>query len=198
MGFREALGPRAVRRVSAAFAAGCGVVLCASPATGSPANSQAAALGKPYQLLIERTAERHQLDPLLLAALVEVESGRNAGAVSPKGARGLGQLMPATARRFDVADVHDPAENLDGAARYLAWLIERYQGDLTLALAAYNAGEGAVDRHLGVPPYPETRAYVRKVLGRAGLHGGAVRRRGPDPVRLLRQSDGTVLITNLR
>ena len=198
MGFRESLGPRAVRRVSAAFAAVCGALLCASSATGSPAASRSAAIGKPYQLLIERTAERHQLDPLLLAALVEVESGRNASAVSPKGARGLGQLMPATARRFDVADLHDPAENLDGAARYLAWLIERYQGDLTLALAAYNAGEGAVDRHLGVPPYPETRDYVRKVLGRAGLKEGAARARGTDPVRLLRAPDGTVLITNVR
>jgi soluble lytic murein transglycosylase-like protein len=198
MRFRETVGPRAVQRVSVAFAASCGALFCATPAVASPAAARTAAIGKPYQLLIERTAERHQLDPLLLAALVEVESGRNADAVSPKGARGLGQLMPATARRFDVADVHDPAENLDGAARYLAWLIERYQGDLTLALAAYNAGEGAVDRHLGVPPYPETRDYVRKVLGRAGLEGGTARPRGPDPVRLLRQPDGTVMITNLR
>jgi soluble lytic murein transglycosylase-like protein len=198
MGFRETVRPRAVRRASAAFAAVCGVLCCAPPTPASPAASRSAAIGKPYQLLIERTAERHQLDPLLLEALVEVESGRNAEAVSPKGARGLGQLMPGTARRFDVADVHDPAENLDGAARYLAWLIERYQGDLTLALAAYNAGEGAVDRHLGVPPYAETRAYVRKVLSRAGLKEGTARRKGPDPVRLLRQTDGTVLITNLR
>jgi soluble lytic murein transglycosylase-like protein len=197
MGLREAVGPRAVRRASAAFVVVCGALFCAPPAPASPSASRTAAIGKPYQRLIERTAERHQLDPLLLAARVEVESGRNAEAVSPKGARGLGQLMPATARRFEVGDVHDPAENLDGAARYLAWLIERYQGDLTLALAAYNAGEGAVDRHLGVPPYPETQAYVRKVLGRAGLREGATRPRGPDPVRLLRQPDGTMLITNL-
>jgi soluble lytic murein transglycosylase-like protein len=198
MGFQETVRPRAVRHASAAFAAVCGALCCASSTPASPAASRSAAIGKPYQLLIERTAERHQLDPLLLEALVEVESGRNAEAVSPKGARGLGQLMPATARRFDVSDVHDPEDNLDGAARYLAWLIDRYQGDLTLALAAYNAGEGAVDRHLGVPPYPETRAYVRKVLGRAGLKGGAARPNRPDPVRLLRQTDGTVLITNLR
>ncbi len=196
MRLRDSAGPRAVRRVSVAFGAACGVLSVVAASLASPASSRSAAIGKPYQLLIERTAERHQLDPLLLAALVEVESGRNAEAVSPKGARGLGQLMPATARRFDVGDVHDPAENLDGAARYLAWLIERYQGDLTLALAAYNAGEGAVDRHLGVPPYPETKAYVRKVLGRAGLREGMTRRKGPDPVRLLRQPDGTVLITN--
>lgn len=197
MRFRDAIGHRAVRRASAAFAAVCGVLLLVPPVPAAPGATRTEAIGKPYQLLIERTAQRHQLDPLLLEALVEIESGRNAEAVSPKGARGLGQLMPATARRFDVEDVHDPEDNLDGAARYLAWLIERYQGDLTLALAAYNAGEGAVDRHLGVPPYAETRAYVRKVLGRAGLKGRSARPRGPDPVRLLRKTDGTVLITNL-
>jgi soluble lytic murein transglycosylase-like protein len=198
MRFRDFIGRRAVRRASVAFAVLCGVLPCVPPVQPAPGATRAAAIGKPYQLLIERTAERHQLDPLLLEALVEVESGRNAEAVSPKGARGLGQLMPATARRFDVSDVHDPEDNLDGAARYLAWLIDRYQGDLTLALAAYNAGEGAVDRHLGVPPYPETRAYVRKVLGRAGLKARTGHPRGPDPVRLLRQADGTVLITNLK
>jgi soluble lytic murein transglycosylase-like protein len=196
MAFRETIWPRAVRRESAAFAACCGALICVPSVSASPGATRAAAIGKPYQLLIERTAERHQLDPLLLEALVEVESGRNAEAVSPKGARGLGQLMPATARRFEVDDVHDPEDNLDGAARYLAWLIDRYGGDLTLALAAYNAGEGAVDRYVGVPPYPETRAYVRKVLGKAGLKGQSARPRGPDPVRMVRGSDGTILITN--
>lgn len=196
MGFRETIWPRAFRRASVAFAACCGALLCVPAASASPAATRTAAIGKPYQLLIERTAERHRLDPLLLEALVEVESGRNAEAVSPKGARGLGQLMPATARRFEVDDVHDPEENLDGAARYLAWLIDRYGGDLTLALAAYNAGEGAVDRYVGVPPYPETRAYVRKVLGKAGLKGRLARPRGPDPVRMVRGPDGAILITN--
>lgn len=154
------------------------------------------AVGKPYQRLIEETAARYQLDPRLLEAVVEVESARRADAVSPKGAQGLAQLMPATARRLGVADPHDPADNLDGAARYLVWLIDRYQGDLRLALAAYNAGEGAVDRSGGIPAYPETRNYVGKVLTKAGLRARGPRT-GPDPVRLVRRNDGSVLITNL-
>lgn len=152
-------------------------------------------VGKPYQRLIEETATRYQLDPRLLEAVVEVESARRADAISPKGARGLAQLMPATARRLGVTDPHDPADNLDGAARYLVWLINRYQGNLRLALAAYNAGEGAVDRFGGVPDYPETQNYVGKVLTKARLR---VRHRpsGPDPVRMIRGKDGSILLTN--
>ncbi len=195
---RERDRASAVRRGSAAFAVVCALFSSILQAQAGRTTRRQDPVGPPYQRLIERTAERHRLDPLLLEALVEVESGRNAAAVSPKGARGLGQLMPGTARRFDVADPHDPEENLDGAARYLAWLIERYQGDLTLALAAYNAGEGAVDRYVGVPPYPETRNYVHKVLSRAGLRGGGSSAGKPDPVRLVRAPDGGIVITNTR
>lgn len=162
------------------------------------ASTRASHAEKPYQRLIERTAERHGLDAGLFTALVEVESGRRADAVSPKGARGLAQLMPATARRFDVEDPHDPADNLEGAARYLTWLLERYEGDRTLALAAYNAGEGAVDRHGGVPNYRETRDFVHRVLARA--EGWNPRGSGPPlprPARLLRKADGRIVITNL-
>jgi hypothetical protein len=112
-------------------------------------------------------ARRHSLDPDLVQAVVAVESGFRPDAVSPKGAQGLMQLMPATARSLGVMDSFDPASNLDGGTRYLRALIQRYDGDLKRALAAYNAGEGAVARHGGVPPYPETMAYVRKVLQRA-------------------------------
>ena len=112
-------------------------------------------------------ARRHSLDPDLVRAVVAVESGFRSDAVSPKGAQGLMQLMPATARALGVMDSFDPASNLDGGTRYLRALIQRYDGDLKRALAAYNAGEGAVARHGGVPPYPETMAYVRKVLQRA-------------------------------
>jgi hypothetical protein len=112
-------------------------------------------------------ARRHSLDPDLVQAVVAVESGFRPDAVSPKGAQGLMQLMPATARALGVMDSFDPASNLDGGTRYLRALIQRYDGDLKRALAAYNAGEGAVARHGGVPPYPETMAYVRKVLQRA-------------------------------
>ncbi len=155
-------------------------------------------LEPPYHRLIERVAERYRISPELFAALVEVESGRRTDAVSSAGARGLAQLMPATAARFQVGDVHDPEENLEGAARYLRWLLARYDGDLRLALAAYNAGEGAVDRAGGVPRYPETRAFVTRVLRRAGLDGsGRKRRPVPAPARIIRRDDGSLLITNL-
>ena len=127
----------------------------------------AASGGKDIATLAAEAARRHSLDPALVAAVVAVESGFRPDAVSPKGAQGLMQLMPATARSLGVKDSLDPADNLDGGARHLRTLIDRYQGDVKRALAAYNAGEGAVARHGGVPPYPETVAYVRKVLQRA-------------------------------
>ena len=117
---------------------------------------------------IANAADRHGLDRALLAAMVEVESGFHPRAVSPKGARGLMQLMPATAKRFGVTDPFDPLQSLDGGAQYLHWLLERFEGRTDLALAAYNAGEGAVDRHGGqIPPYGETLRYVNGVLERA-------------------------------
>ena len=117
--------------------------------------------------LAVEAARRHGLDPDLVQAVVAVESGFRPDAVSPKGAQGLMQLMPRTARALGVKDSFDPADNLDGGARHLRALVTRYGGDVKRALAAYNAGEGAVARHGGVPPYPETLAYVRKVLKRA-------------------------------
>jgi soluble lytic murein transglycosylase-like protein len=116
--------------------------------------------------LVADAAVRHGLDPALVRAVVSVESGFRPEAVSPKGAQGLMQLMPATARDLGIADPLDPAANVDGGSRYLSQLVARYDGDLAKALAAYNAGMGAVARHRGVPPYAETRQYVRKVLGR--------------------------------
>jgi hypothetical protein len=116
--------------------------------------------------LVAEAAEHHGLDPALVRAVVGVESGFQPEAVSPKGAQGLMQLMPRTAREMGVADPFDPAANLDGGSRYLSSLVARYEGDLTRALAAYNAGMGAVARHGGVPPYAETRRYVQRVLGR--------------------------------
>lgn len=115
------------------------------------------------------SAQRARVPAGLLAAVVVVESGGNAGAVSPAGAQGLAQLMPGTAARFGVKNAFDPAQNLRGGATYLAWLLRRYRGDIVLALAAYNAGEGAVDKHGGVPPFRETRAYVPKVLANYAL-----------------------------
>ncbi len=122
--------------------------------------------GADPRALAQAAARRHGLDPALVLAVVQVESGFRADAVSRKGARGLMQLMPDTAARLGVDDAFDPEQNLDGGARHLGGLLARYDGDLKRALAAYNAGEGAVERHRGVPPYGETRAYVRSVLRR--------------------------------
>lgn len=118
----------------------------------------------PYGDQIFETAERHRLDSLLVAALVEVESSFLAHAVSPVGAQGLMQVMPATGGDYGGPDLLDPEANLDVGAQYLSDLLERYDGDLELALAAYNAGPANVKRYGGVPPFPETRHYVERVL----------------------------------
>lgn len=113
--------------------------------------------------LVSRLAPDFQLDPELVTAVIAVESGYRADAVSPKNARGLMQLIPATAARFGVADPFDPAQNIRGGMMYLRFLLRLFDGDVTLAFAAYNAGEQAVIDHGGVPPYPETKLYVEKL-----------------------------------
>lgn len=140
---------------------------------GAPVEPTAAAAPPPappsaaLAPLIEEAARAASLPPRLLAAVVAVESNFDPRAVSPKGALGLMQLMPETAARFGVADPFDPRQNLAGGAAYLAWLLRKFDGDLTLALAAYNAGEGAVIKAgYRIPPYEETRAYVPRVLRR--------------------------------
>ena len=115
--------------------------------------------------LIMAAAQRHNLDPTLLKAVVQTESNFSSTAVSHAGAKGLMQLMDATARQLDVVNPFDPVENIDGGARFLRQLLDRYNGNEVLALAAYNAGPGAVDNWGGVPPYSETQAYVPRVLG---------------------------------
>jgi soluble lytic murein transglycosylase-like protein len=136
-----------------------------------PTRARPAETGGVAQTILA-SARQHQLDPLLVRAVMLTESAGKPHATSPQGARGLMQLMPATAARFGVADPDDPAQNIGGGTRYLRWLLDRYGGNVPLALAGYNAGEGAVDRHDGIPPYRETRHYVwrvqatRAVLGR--------------------------------
>ncbi len=133
----------------------------------------------PYASLIQRAAERHRLDELLLAAVIEVESAFDAGAVSPVGALGLMQVMPSTAELYGYNEALSPASNVEVGARHLSRLLDSYNGDLELALAAYNAGSGNVRRFNGVPPFRETRSYVRKVLSRyVGHHQDLWRRSG--------------------
>jgi soluble lytic murein transglycosylase-like protein len=150
--------------------------ICDSPAAAMPAPPPAApamtpppgSASAPFAREIAATAARHGVDPRLVEAVVRVESGGQPQAVSPKGARGLMQLMPARAAALGIGDAFDPAANLDGGVRHLRDLLARYSGDLSLALAAYNAGEEAVRLHRGVPPYRETRDYVRKVMALYG------------------------------
>lgn len=117
-----------------------------------------------YASLARRAGREAGVDPDLIAAVAATESGFDPGAQSPAGALGLMQLMPATAAALGVADPRDPVQNVRGGAAYLHDLLERFSGDITLAVAAYNAGPGAVERYGGIPPYAETRAYVARVL----------------------------------
>jgi soluble lytic murein transglycosylase-like protein len=117
--------------------------------------------------IIVTAATRHGVEPLLLYSVMHQESAFNSQAVSPKGARGLMQLMPATAARFGVKNIFDPEQNIHGAAQYLRFLLDLFDGNVSLALAGYNAGEGAVKKYgYEVPPYPETINYVRKIKRR--------------------------------
>ena len=152
-----------------------------APATGATAatatTASTAATGVsalpadvPYGAEITAAAKKHGLDPALLAGLVKQESGFNPSAGSPAGARGLTQLMPATAAGLGVSNVLDPAQNLDGGAKYLRQQLDAFGGDVTRALAAYNAGPGAVQRYGGVPPYAETQNYVRAVQANAATY----------------------------
>ena len=123
---------------------------------GSSANS--------YEDLIRSASDRHSVDPDLIRAVIKVESDFDSSARSNKGAMGLMQLMPETARLHNVVDLYNPSANIDGGVRHLKLLLGKYQGDLELSLAAYNAGIKAVEKHGGIPPFAETREYVRRVL----------------------------------
>ncbi len=127
-----------------------------------------------YDSLIASAANTFGVDKGLVKAVIHTESGFNPNARSGPGAKGLMQLMPATARRFAVNDVYDPAQNIKGGTQYLSFLLNRFQNNIELTLAAYNAGEGNVDKYNGIPPFAETQDYVRRVLGRYNkLYGGS-------------------------
>jgi soluble lytic murein transglycosylase-like protein len=137
----------------------------AGPAAIRTTTKPPATRASDYDDLIEQHARRHGVSPDLIRAVIQAESGFNPRAVSPKGAMGLMQLMPATARDLGVADPFHPADNIQGGVSYLAGLLTRYGQDVELALAAYNAGPGSVERYGAIPPYPETRNYVKKITG---------------------------------
>lgn len=119
-----------------------------------------------FDQLIRQAAQQHGISEGLIKAVMHTESGFNINARSPVGAQGLMQLMPATARRFKVSNAYDPQQNILGGAKYLSWLLKRFNGNTQLAVAAYNAGEGNVDKYGGVPPFRETQDYVRRVTSR--------------------------------
>jgi soluble lytic murein transglycosylase-like protein len=171
---------------------------CEGPARGCAASG--------FHHAVEQAAAQHAVPADLIHSVIQVESNYNPYAVSPKGARGLMQLIPATARRFGVADVFDPAENIQGGAKYLRYLLDLFNGNYTLAVAAYNAGEAAVTRYGDVPPYPETRNYVQLVGKRleairpaappapavSEVKPGAAEPPGPSHIQEIVEPDGTV------
>jgi len=131
--------------------------------TNRPATSHGV-VDSGYDDYIQSASGRYNIDPDLIRAVIKAESDFKVSARSNKGAMGLMQLMPDTARLHNVSDAYNPGENVEGGARHLRMLLDRYQGDLELSLAAYNAGSAAVEKHRGIPPFPETKEYVRRVL----------------------------------
>jgi soluble lytic murein transglycosylase-like protein len=138
------------------------VIVTAKPVAARRA-AEAAVAPRGINEAVEAIAATQSLPPRLVHSVIKVESNYNPLAVSSKGAQGLMQLMPATARRFGVANAFDPVDNIQGGTRYLKYLLDLYKGDYNLALAAYNAGEGAVEKYGAVPPYPETISYLVEV-----------------------------------
>lgn len=143
---------------------------CLAPAPDAPTSTTSTASlhaqgpnFKRVQGIVDKLAPNYEVDPQLVLAIIEVESGFNAAAKSPKNAQGLMQLIPETAQRFHVKNIYDEEDNIRGGMAYLQWLLAYYKGNVRLVAAAYNAGEKAVETHRGVPPFPETMDYVKKV-----------------------------------
>jgi soluble lytic murein transglycosylase-like protein len=175
-------------------------VMNSAPSESSPDNREIlrgrAMTSGELDSIIQEAARRHDVDPNLVRALIKVESNFDAHAVSRKGAMGLMQLMPRTARTLNVSNPFDPQQNVDGGVRHLKRLLQDFNGDVKLSLAAYNAGAGAVTRSNGVPPYAETREYVKRITTLYGDHGKLLTGPVADPIRVFRDSSGVLTITN--
>jgi len=167
---------------------------------GGPAQYARALPATVYDPYIEQVARDNGVDPSLVKAVALVESGFNPKAVSSKGARGLMQLLPSTAKQYGVSDIHDPYQNLRAGAAHLRGLLDEFDGNVTLALAAYNAGSGAVRRYGGVPAYAETRDYVKKIegkLGRASRGSGQKLLKGSTTkIQMHVEADGSIMLSN--
>jgi soluble lytic murein transglycosylase len=161
-------------------------VMTEKPSTGAGVSSR-------YSGIISRNSFKYNIAPSLIEAVISVESNWQPTAVSRKGAIGLMQLMPATSRDMGVYDPYDPEDNIEGGTKYLRLLLDRFDEDLELALAAYNAGPQRVERHGGVPPIPETKKYVRRVLS---LHDGDYAFRRSPVIYKVMNDNGTILYTN--
>ncbi|MBI5634595.1 MAG: lytic transglycosylase domain-containing protein [Nitrospirae bacterium] len=159
---------------------------------------------KDYSQYIQKAASKYALEPELIRAVIKTESNGNHRAISRKGAKGLMQLMPSTARDMNVSNPFDPEENIEGGTRYLKYLLERFNGNMTLALAAYNSGPGTVEKYGNVPPIDETRQYVKRIFN---LYNGRKSYTFADasaitprekiaPIYKVLLEDGTVLFTN--
>jgi soluble lytic murein transglycosylase-like protein len=154
-----------------------------------------------YSSIVDEKSKKHNVDPKLVKAVIAAESGWNPSAVSPKGAVGIMQLMPRTASDMGVGNRYNPEQNIEGGVKYLKYLLDKFNGNMTLALAAYNAGPTRVEKAMGVPAIPETVNYVKRVMntysGRGFDYSSWMPATSSTKIKMVSQKDGSVLFTNV-